>query len=467
MLAVFCFLFLTLIVYMTYTEIKFSTKINKTTYNPRIIAKSKVIARGSIYDRNGLELAYTEKTDGEFQRKYPYENLYSHVIGYVNKDYTNSTMLEAAYNTELLGYDENSPFSNIVDLAKKDDAKGNDLYLTIDHELQKAANDAMGNNKGAVVALDPKTGEVLAMVSKPDFNPAEENFMQNLNDGDLYARAVNWNYPPGSTFKIISTAAIIDNGHDDETYDDNEGVYYLKKQNGETFECINTSKKNRYYHTDLKKAFTVSSNVYFAHLSTIVDIEDLREKAEDFMFNNTINFDLPVNRGFFNKGNMIDDVKYNAFIGQADTTTTPLHLALIGATIANDGVMPRPYLVAEVKSGSDTVSKPRYTDMGRIISRDTAKQIKDYMKDVVSSGIGTGSAARIQGIEVCGKTGTSTETREIDGSVVKLNHGLFVGFAPYDDPEIAICVVIENGGSGGGAAAPVFRTVMQKYFELY
>lgn len=465
MLAVFCVMFITLIGYMTYTEVKYSKKHNESVHNPRVIAKAKTTVRGSVYDKNGIELAYSEKVEGEFKRCYPYENLYSHVIGYVNKDNSNSAMIESAYNIELLGQNTNG-ISELLNAVNKDDSKGNDLFLTIDHELQLAAYESLGSNDGAIVAINVKTGEVLALVSKPDFNPSETINVSELKNSELVPRATSGTYPPGSTFKIITTASIIDNNLDDETYDDDTGIYKLKKDNGEDFECKNTEGEYKYYFTDLEKAFTVSSNVYFAHLSTMLDIADLRKTSEAFKFNKKLDFDLPLAQSTFSKSNLSAVPKYNSFIGQGETLATPFHMALVGATIANGGIMPKPYLVSEIKSGSSSVSKTKASDMGRVISEKTANQIKDYMKSVVASDNGTGTAARIPGMDVCGKTGTSTKEVTINGENVTLNHALFVGFAPYDDPEIAVCVVVENGGSGGRVAAPIAGTVMKKYFSL-
>ncbi|MBR3934274.1 MAG: peptidoglycan glycosyltransferase [Clostridia bacterium] len=468
MLAVFCFIFLTLIGYMTYTEIRHNEEYNSVSHNLRIKLKDKSVIRGSIYDRNNLELAYSEKVEGDIFRRYPYENLYSHVIGYVSKDYVNKTLLEEKYNTNLLGNNPVNKFTNIINSLKNSNTKGDDLYLTIDHELQKAAYNAMGNHDGSIVALDVKTGAVLAMVSKPDYNPADEKFMENLKDTALYSRAIQFNYPPGSTFKTVTTASIIENGLENEEYNDKNGQYVIKSGDGNSrndYICRNEYAKYSYGITDLEKAFTVSSNVYFAHLSTMLSSNKLRSTAEKFMFNKTIEFDLPVKKSTFQEGNMTDAEKVMASIGQGKTEATPLHMALVTATIANNGVMPKPHLVSEIRSGSIVVYKASESDLGQVISEQTANQIKDYMRNVVTSG--TGKSAALPNIEVCGKTGTSENALTAQGGKnAGKTHSLFIGFAPYDNPQIAVCVIMEYAGFGATYAAPAAKAVMQKYFEL-
>ena len=226
LLAVFCVMFITLIGYITYIEIRHGNEYTQSVYNARNTVRDQKVLRGSIYDRNMTALAYSEEEDGKITRKYPFDNLYSHVIGYVSKDYSNRTLLEMEYNADLLGGDSLSNVMNIKNRIETGKAKGNDLYLTIDNELQKAADEALGSYNGAIVAMNPKTGEILAMVSKPDFNPNPDVLSKNydkLSDSTLYSRAFQVTYPPGSTFKTVMSASIFENGYivfDDLRYND-------------------------------------------------------------------------------------------------------------------------------------------------------------------------------------------------------------------------------------------------------
>ena len=191
----------------------------------------------------------------------------------------------------------------------------------------------------------------------------------------------------------------------------------------------------------------------------------LRSTAEKFMFNKTIEFDLPVKKSTFQEGNMTDAEKVMASIGQGKTEATPLHMALVTATIANNGVMPKPHLVSEIRSGSIVVYKASESDLGQVISEQAANQIKDYMRNVVTSG--TGKSAALPNIEVCGKTGTSENALTAQGGKNSgKTHSLFIGFAPYDNPQIAVCAIMEYAGFGATYAAPAAKAVMQKYFEL-
>lgn len=468
-LAVFCFLFLTLIGYMTYTEVRFSSKYNQIATNPRNSLKDQTIVRGSIYDCNGVKLAYSEDNNGYYTRIYPFDNLYSHVIGYVSKDFNHRTLIEAQYNAELLGDRRFGLLTDIVSTVKNSDKSGSDIILTINHEIQKTAHDAMGNHNGAIVALNVKTGEILAMVSKPDFNPNLHDFAENLEDTALYSRAIQFTYPPGSTFKTVTTASIIENNLQNETFVDSTGQYVIKSADGNPkndYICKNEDAKHAYGDTDLKKAFTVSSNVYFAHLSTMLNSNELQKTAEKFMFNKNIDFDLPVKKSTFQKGNMTKAEKIMSAIGQGQTEASPIHMALIAATVANDGVMPKPYIVSQIKTDAMTTYSAKQSTIGRIISKNDAKIIKDFMRNVVATG--TGKNAAISGIDVCGKTGTSENSLTAAGGVnSSKTHSIFIGFAPYDNPEIAVCCVMEHAGFGGTYAAPAARNVMKKYFEIY
>lgn len=469
LLAVFCVMFITLIGYITYIEIRHGNEYTQSVYNARNTVRDQKVLRGSIYDRNMTTLAYSEEEGGKITRKYPFDNLYSHVIGYVSKDYSNRTLLEMEYNADLLGGDSLSNVMNIKNRIETGKAKGNDLYLTIDNELQKAADEALGSYNGAIVAMNPKTGEILAMVSKPDFNPNPDVLSKNydkLSDSTLYSRAFQVTYPPGSTFKTVMSASIFENGFENETYNDRNGQITIESDSGDklnnhTFQ--NENKKYAYGMTDLKTAFRYSSNVYYAYMGSIMDTDMLQKTAEDFYFNKDISFDMPVKKSSFQTGSMTNTERAMASIGQGKTEATPLHLALIASAVANDGIMPRPYVVSSVKSGAIPVYSATNKNIGRVTDKETAQKIKDMMLDVVKSG--TGSAAQISGIDVCGKTGTSENALTAsDKKNSSKTHALFIGFAPYDDPQIAISVIMEHAGFGGSAAAPAARKVMQKFF---
>ena len=480
LLVVFCFMFLTLIGYITYLEIFYGEEYTKSAYNPRYYELDRTVIRGSVYDRNGTELAYSEKVSEEIvetvdgqdvkktiekiARRYPYDNLYSHVIGYVTPDYSSRTLIENEFNSELL---ESDAFSKISDQLKTGEKRGSDIYLTIDHELQQYAYEVMGNHKGAIVALNPKTGEVLAMVSKPDFNPNHDKLnINSLEDTALFSRAIQMPYPPGSTYKIVTSACAIENGYADETYNDTNGVYVIESSDGNdnnSYKCQNVN-KYAYGSTTLRRGFEVSSNVYFSYLGDVLGTEPIQNTAKKFLLGRdirkAIGFELPIAKSSFQSGDMTRAERAMSSIGQGKTEMTPMHMALVACAVANDGVIPKAHIVSAVGK-SDVIANG---EEQRVMKSSTANELKDMMFSVVETG--TGTAARVNGVKVCGKTGTSENSVTAKGGAnSSKTHALFVGFAPYDDPEIAICVVLEYAGFGGSVAAPVAGKVLAKYFE--
>ena len=481
LLVVFGVMFLTLIGYLTYLEIFYAPEYTQSVYNPRNYELDRKVIRGSVFDRNGTELAYSEKiteeksetvngsrrnwTEEKIVRRYPFDNLYSHVIGYVTDDYSSRTLIENQYNADLI---ESGLLSKIADEVKSGEKKGKDIYLTIDHELQKTASDALGNHDGAIVAMNPKTGEILAMVSKPDFNPNPGKLkLDELENTALFSRAIQMPYPPGSTYKIVTAVSAIENGLINETYNDTTGRFVIKSADGKAendFSCQNVNRK-AYGETSLESGFRVSSNVYFSYIGAKLETSQIQNTASKFLLNQNIQkelgFDLPIKSSTFQTGKMTEAERAIASIGQGQTEMTPLHMALMASSIANNGFMPRPYLVSKV--GADG-KIPSNNPGKQIISASVASKIKDMMLDVVKNG--TGTSAQISGIEVCGKTGTSENNVTAKGGADSAKtHALFVGFAPYDNPEIAVCVVVEYAGFGSTYAAPAARKVMQKYFN--
>ena len=240
-------LFLSLIVYLTFFTLFQSEEISQNPFNKRQWAYEDDVLRGSIVDRNGIVLGKSEMTDKGQIRKYPYKNLYCHVIGYNSKTYGKS-QLEAKYNNLLIGRDE------LMNVLNMNVSNGYNLHLTIDHRLQELASNKLGNNHGAVVAMNPQTGEILTMVSKPDFNPNNESLSKNWTtytedeDSPLLPRVTSGLYAPGSIFKIITAAAAYENGLENKTFHDNGAI----EIDGET---IKTTKAKQWEILILKRHF--------------------------------------------------------------------------------------------------------------------------------------------------------------------------------------------------------------------
>lgn len=456
-LIIFLVFFIGLISYMTYFEMFVGPQIVNNASNKRLWVQRNEVLRGTIYDRDMEALTKSTKVDADTQtREYTYGALFAHAIGYVDIKY-GITGLERKYDSELIYSSVKDDIINFIKYRGEIPEKvGNSIQTTLDYKVQKKAYDLLGNNKGAVVVLNPKTGEILAMVSKPSFDPnsLDEDWADiNSNKSmPLINRATAGLYPPGSTFKVITAASAIDNisGIMDRTFEDNGKIVFndnesLSNYNGEVLGTLN-----------FKEAFVESSNVVFGTLGMELGNSKLKKTAEAFNFNAdtpadgvTIENSQFPSYNLFEKGNLAQSA-----IGQAEVLATPMEMALVAGTIANNGVMMKPYIVSQVlNSSGDTLKTIEPQQIRQVISPNTASVIKEFMRAVVTSGTGTNAA--VQGIEVSGKTGTADN---LEGSEP---HSWFIGFAPYDNPEVAVAVIVENGGTGGSLAAKIAGQVMQ------
>ncbi len=448
-LVVVALMFLSLVTYLLYFNMFSAEKVASNPYNKRQWEDERYVVRGSIYDCNGEVLAKTEVNGDERTRVYPYGHLYSHVIGYYSKVY-GKTQLEMKYDKELLGHGDIS--INFNELRS-----GYDLHLTIDNDLQSYAYDQLKGRNGAVVALEPSTGKILAMVSYPDFNPAASALEQNWNsiverkDSPLLARATNGLYPPGSTYKIATTVAAYNAGYATHTFEDN-GSFKL-----DDFKVENYGGKS-YGNIDLKTAFEVSSNAVFCSLGYELGSENILSNAEGFGINKDINTDIPVAKSKIEYKKMSNADAALVSIGQGQLLMTPLHVAMMGASVANNGSMMKPYLVDSITTSSGmTIGTAKQESLYMPMSSMCAGYLNELMTGVVKEG--TGKSAAISGITVAGKTGTAENETDKD-------HAWFVGYAPAENPQIAVAVLLEyDGGAGGSNAAPIARNIIRRYLK--
>ena len=448
-LVVVCLMFLSLVTYLLYFNMFEAQEVAGNPYNKRQWEDEKFVKRGNIYDRDGVLLAET-LVDGESRiRSYPKGNLYSHLIGYYSRVYGKS-QLEMAYDKELLGHGD-------ITINFNELRSGYDLHLTVDHDLQQYAYQQLGKRNGAVVALEPTTGKILAMVSYPDFAPDAASLEKNWNtivereDSPLLARATQGLYAPGSTYKIATATAAYESGRIGETFED-VGTF---TQGG--LEIDNYGKK-KHGEIGLKRGFEVSSNFVFCTLGYEMGPDKIKENAEKFGINKGFPFDIAASKSRIDYKKMTESDAALVSIGQGQLLMTPLHVAMMGATVANKGKMMQPYLVDSVKTASGialSVNRPQV--LTTPMNEDCAKYLDELMQGVVKNGTGTG--ARISGVTVAGKTGTAENESNKD-------HAWFVGYAPAEAPEIAVCVLLEyDGGGGGSNAAPIARRVMQRYLN--
>ncbi len=454
-LVVMSLLFLSLFVYLTYFSLFKADSLVSSNYNRRLWEKEDSVLRGSIYDRGGTVIAKSElDSDGVQKRVYPYGSLYAHVVGYNTRSY-GKTNLELTFNDYLL---KTETLTEILQYGIDSDEmkRGCDLVTTIDHSLMETAKSAMKGRNGAVVAVNPKTGEVLCLYSAPSFDPNEDALTENWadlsvdEDSPFLPRATKGLYAPGSTFKTVVAAAALEAGMDDYTVDDEGSV----KIDGHIF---GNSGGSSYGNINLLQGFKYSSNVMFTQLGVELGADRLKQSAESFMITKAIPFDIDTSSAQWGYSSMSDTELASVGIGQGKLLTTPLNMAMVAASIANGGVMMKPYLVQRAVSSNGVVAYEASPEaLARTTTSSVSAKITEYMLACVESG--TGANARIRGIDVAGKTGTAQNERE------GRDHAWFIGFAPADDPQIAVAVIQEYSGSSGGAAcAPVAKAVMQEW----
>lgn len=458
-LVAICLLFFALIAYLTYFEVFIKGDILSNSYNRRLWQREEEVTRGRIYDCSGVLLADSVKTGSKPERIYPYGRLYSHVIGYNSITY-GKALLEAAFNDYLLDIKGRNSIFKFKDRLDERKEYGYDLHLTIDHRLQELARELIGSRNGAVVAMNPKTGEILAMVSKPDFDPNNKSLNQKWEDlvesedHPFLPRATQGLYTPGSTFKTVVSAAAIENGMKDIKFEDKGTVTIDGKK-------IRNTNGKAYGTIDLTRALAVSSNVAFSQIGVKLGNEGLHSLAERIGMGKEIPFDIHVNKSRFPYGEMGKTDMAAVGMGQGKMLVTPLHMAMLTSSIANKGVMMKPILVRYTANREGLREKEwKPSRLYYTMSSLTAYRLRKMMEEVVKNG--TGKNAAIKGISVAGKTGTAEN--ELTADSKDKQHAWFIAFAPADDPEIAVAVVLEYSGSTGGKlAAPIARDIIKDW----
>lgn len=451
-------LFLCLAGYFCYfLQVQSETVINNS-YNARLDSFSDRIIRGEILSSDGTVLARTNVAEDKTEvREYPYGSLFAHVVGYSDHG---KTGLESLANFYLLSSHMNLVEQTVNELS---DIKnmGDRVVTTLDVQLQQVASDALGDRKGAVVVMEPDTGKILAMVSKPGFDPNQLGSQwESLISGDnteaqLLNRASQGLYPPGSTFKIVTLLEYI-REHPDTwegfTYDCN-GTYEYGDYK------ISCYHGNAHGSQSLLQAFANSCNGAFASLGITMDLEHMKQTGEELLFNQELPFAMAYNKSSYTMGSDASDwERLQTAIGQGSTQITPLHNALITAAIANGGTLMKPYLIDHVESAvGEEVKKFLPAAYGNLMTAQEASTLSMFMRSVVTDG--TGSAVRTDAYSVAGKTGSA------EFETGKETHAWFTGFAPAEDPKLVVTVLVEEAGSGGHVAAPIARNIFDTYFS--
>lgn len=434
--------------WLTYIQVYRGEELLTHPRNRRMQLVELGIRRGGIFDRAGRVLAASDAPDRP--RRYPYGPVTAPVLGYVSPVYGRAG-LEQSFNKELLGFYEARWNRVFGGPSKPRTKRGHDLYLTLDAGLQELAYRLLGDRRGAVVALEPATGRLLAAVSRPAFDPARlaEDWQKLIKDpaSPLLNRATQGQYPPGSTMKVVTAAgAVRQNPRVAETVFNAPGYIVV---DGHRIED-----KQVQGRIDFRQALARSSNYVFASLALQLGQDKFVEAAEKFYFNKKLSFALPYEPGTIPGAAAMSQVELaESGIGQGRVMTNPLHMAMIAGAIANGGKMMRPYLVEEIRAPDGNklfTAQPEL--LTGAVSPAIAAVITEAMAAVVQSG--TGRAAALTAWQVAGKTGSAENPH---GKA----HAWFIGFAPAENPRVAVAVVVENAGAGGEAAAPIAREVLR------
>jgi len=459
-----------------YWQVVEAVPLSRAPDNPAVVAAARNAIRGEIVDRDGAWLARSDQRDpnGEPYRRYRDPST-SPVIGYASRQF-GTAGLERAYDAQLVGIARPDPVSDLLKKFDADPYDPQDLQLSLSLSLQRTAVRLLGKDRGAIVILNPKTGEVLALASTPTYdasdiaNPATaaDAFARLRGDDSLplLPRATQGRYIPGSVFKIVTAMAALDSGavspstnFPDQPKAERDGLLVdgFRIRDGHHPFTGNQA-------LDFAEATEVSCNIWYAKAGLAAGPQALADTAERLGFGEAIPFDLPLGPSQVTNGGgplpagFKDRVELaNAAYGQGETVVTPFQMALVAATIANDGTLMKPHLVTKMtgeKSGTETIGPEAWR---QVVPPQVADEITVGMQRAVEGQYGRlfTTGADIPGVATAGKSGSA----EIDGS--SQPHSWFIGFAPVQDPQVAIAVVVERAGRGAERAAPLAGQMMK------
>jgi penicillin-binding protein A len=468
-------------------------KNHPANFSRQLIAEYNV-ERGKIFAADGLVIAESvpapEGSRYRFERRYPQGDLYGYITGFYSRIYGRSA-LEQSMNAYLSGEAPELAISTFSDLFLGRPKRGANVFVTIDPDLQEVARTALGDNEGAVVAMDPHTGHILALYSTPGFDPSE---LSTGSDGEIRAAWERLNadpdkpllalshqelFLPGSSFKIVTASAALENGFgpDSEWPNPHRLTLPLTDEQLQNFgddHCNGGSSR-----ITMIEAFEESCNVTFAKIGLELGAERLAAQAFAYGLCGTlpperttcdeqpISFELPFENGRFPEPEYFernDPLLAFSAIGLDNDLVNPLQMALIASAVANGGVVPQPRLVTEIRDAQGRVAREFAPgEVGRAISGESAAALTQMMVAVVNEG--SGFRAAIPGIQVAGKTGTATNGEG------RPPNAWFTAFAPAEDPAIAVSVIVLDGGNlgseatGGQVAAPIVRAVIEAYLR--
>lgn len=451
LLIIVMLLFLGVSLYLVYFQLFEAKALNAHSANSRNYFDESNIVRGKIYDQTGELLASSYEDEDKIRiSEYPYS--FAHIIGYASKEHGKSG-LESAYNSQLIGLSEDDLLGAMKDFMGKK-GTGNDLFLTLNGELQSYIYSLLETHKGAVAVMDPVSGKVLSLVSSPSFNTNEVDLnWQNLierEDGVLLGRATQGLYTPGSIIKVLTATALLESGLPLDYYD--EGVERIGSSEIYNFEEAVEGE------ISLEEALIYSTNTYFVNKALLVGPEKLKEVAERFHFNKSFSFELYHETSFIDYELGMEDVDLAASgYGQGKTLVTPLHMAMMISGISQNGKMMQPYMVDEIRSPSGTkLLQIKDKLLSEITDSITGNRLREMLIGVVEYN----GYNYLDGIEIGGKTGTAENPSGND-------HAWYISFAKGTNKELALAIVLEEEGmTGGRAAAPIAQLIYERARDL-
>ena len=440
---------------LVYWQVIKANSLLENPANPRLRLMESRVKKGEILDRNGQVLAQTKVTNGKTVRSYPEGEIYEPLIGYVTAQH-GSAGLEAALAGWLLGIRSPTP-AQAIDQLFEIPSQGDNVVLTLDSKIQQIAYNALKGKQGAAVAIDPRTGQVLALVSQPSFDPnsLDENWTEISKPGstDLLNKAFSL-FPPGSVMKVVTSKALFSAGINTSKLFDDKGSTLI---NGQVISDENTS---GFGQINYDLAIAYSSNVYFATQTVKAGQKYFLSAVKAYGFGQKIPFllDIPDSR-ITNKKEIPDQLSTNLLAasayGQGQVLASPFHMALITAGIANRGVMMTPYIVDRVLGPKQKViyqAQPK--PWLKPLTKAEANKITGAMVTAVK--VGTAAPGALSNVQVAAKTGSAQPGGNVQ------THAWYIAFAPADKPQIAVAVLVENGGAGGEASAPIAKKMIQE-----
>ena len=460
---------------VTWYQVVLADELRADPRNPRPALAEQGKERGLIVTVDGTVLARSVEDPDDprsFVREYPEGDTFTHLVGYTSLLVGNNG-LEDTFSSELRSR-RDLTISDLIAAILGQDLRPRSIEVSTDAELQRAAQSLLGDNRGAVVALDPETGAVLASVSNPTFDPelllgndAAAQWEMLLADEaePTRDRATQELYAPGSTFKTVVAAAALDTGTAGPGTTFADPAEFQLPGSDATISNANRQVCNDGNSATMLQAFVRSCNTIFADLAIQLGSADIGITAGALGFNQEIEYEWPVPEAVWNTPELANDAAAlgQSGIGERDVRATPLHMAMVAAAVANDGVAVNPFLVRRVfDADGETVEETEPSELGRAMTSDTAATLTQMMERVVTEGTGRGAA--VPGVRVAGKTGTATGSDDF-------SNPWFIGFAPVEDPSIAIAVFIEGSevsgesASGGSLAAPIASQLIEVWLS--